>query len=255
MTHTPKPSIKDVPLSELTTLHELKRVSAEDVRAAVSAPFRQFAEQIAAAFNGEEVEHPELSAESLNAAAAQERAAKHAAEERAAAQRSAARDTQQQVAAQQPQPRTQPDPSPAPEAPAAAAPRDFFAEWEQLQAEEEQKTQVNEEDYITIPGFEIRADYQYRQEPDWVAPGIDFEVEVPERTETEDESGEEFGYGVEPEPEEDTDQRYPVRLWWPELEHEPNEIVFYRVVADDSEMVESPDAGDTLVYTLSLIHI
>ena len=38
MTHTPKPSIKDVPFSELTTLHELKRVSADDVREAVSAP-------------------------------------------------------------------------------------------------------------------------------------------------------------------------------------------------------------------------
>ena len=75
MTHTPKPSIKDVPFSELTTLHELKRVSADDVREAVSAPFRQFAEQIAAAFNGEEVDHPELSAQSLNAAAAQARAA------------------------------------------------------------------------------------------------------------------------------------------------------------------------------------
>ena len=155
MTHTPKPSIKDVPLSELTTLHELKRVSAEDVRAAVSAPFRQFAEQIAAAFNGEEVEHPELSAESLNAAAAQERAAQQAAEERAAAERSAARDKQQHVTASQAQPHSQPEPRPAPEAPAAAAPRDFFAEWEQLQAEEEQKTQVNEEDYITIPGLSL----------------------------------------------------------------------------------------------------
>lgn len=251
MTHTPKPSIKDVPLSELTTLHELKRVSAEDVRAAVSAPFRQFAEQIAAAFNGEEVEHPELSAESLNAAAAQERAAQQAAaaEERAAAERSAARDKQQHVTASQAQPHSQPDPRPAPEAPAAAAPRDFFAEWEQLQAEEEQKTQVNEEDYITIPDFGIRAEYQYRQDPNWVAPGIDVEVEVPENTDTGEESSEDFGYGVEPEPEEDTDQRHPVRLWWPELEHEPNEVVFYRVVADDSEMVASPDAGDTLVYT------
>ena len=44
MTHNPKPSITDMPLSELKSLHQLKRVSADDVRAAVSAPFRQFAE-------------------------------------------------------------------------------------------------------------------------------------------------------------------------------------------------------------------
>ncbi len=256
MTHTPKPSIKDVPFSELTTLHELKRVSADDVREAVSAPFRQFAEQIAAAFNGEEVDHPELSAESLNAAAAQERAADHkaaqqAANERAAAERAAAEQArrqqhEQQAAAVQ---QTQPHVQPGSEAPAAAAPRDFFAEWAELQAEEEQKTQVNEEDYITIPGFGIRAEYQYRQDPNWVAPGIEFEVEVPDTAAAEDESGDELGYGVEPEPEEESDQRHPVRLWWPELEHEPNDVVFYRVVADDSEMVASPDAGDTLVYT------
>ena len=98
MTHNPKPSIADVPLSELSTLHELKRVSADDVRDAVSAPFRQFAEQIAATFNGEEVAHPELSAEARNAAvtqeerAARERAAQEEAARERAAQEEAARE-------------------------------------------------------------------------------------------------------------------------------------------------------------------
>ena len=270
MTHNPKPSIADVPLSELRTLHELKRVSADDVRDAVSAPFRQFAEQIAATFNGEEVTHPELSAEARNAAvtqeerAARERAARErAAQEEAAARERAAREEAAQAeraarerAAREEAARVEAAPAfPQPQQTqkaqsVSAGPRDFFAEWEALQAEEEQKTQVNEEDYITIPGFGIRAEYQYRQEPDWVPPGINFEVEVPLEAQPEQDSQEEPGYGVEPEPvPEDTDQRHPVRLWWPELDHTPDEVVFYRVVADDSEMVASPDAGDTLVYT------
>lgn len=262
MTNNKKPSIADMPLSELKSLHQLKRVNADDVRAAVSAPFRQFAEQIAAAYNGEEVEYPELSAQARNAAvaqeerAAQERAAQERAEreraaqaeeqarqreqaQRAAAASAAAGGVAQAGFAAQPQP-AQP----------AAKPRDFFAEWEQLQEEEEQKTQVNEADYINIPNFRITAEYQFRQDPNWEAPGIEFEVEVPHQEKLEQESQEEPGYGVEPEPEpEDSDQRHPVRLWWPELEHSPEEVVLYRVVADDSEMVKSPDAGDTLVYT------
>ena len=249
MTHTPKPSIKDVPLSELTSLHELKRVSTEDVREAVSAPFKQFAEQIAAAFNGEEVNHSELSAEALNAAAAQKRAAaEREAAERAAKERAAQQQAQQQ-AQQATAQHSEPEPQAAPKEPVAAAPRDFLAEWEDLEREDEQKTQVNEDDYITIPNFRIKAEYQYRQDPNWVAPGIEFEVEVPDSNDAEDESNEDFGYGAEPEPEEETDNRHPVRLWWPELEHNPDEVVFYRVVADDSEMVASPDAGTTLMYT------
>lgn len=272
MTHNQKPSIADVPLSELKSLHQLKRVNADDVRAAVSAPFRQFAEQIAAAYNGEAVEHPELSAQARNAAVDQERAAQEraaqerAAQERAAQERAAQEHAERERAAQaeaqarqreqaqraaaaagvaQTGSAAQPQP-----AQAAAQPHDFFAEWEALQAEEEQKTQVNEEDYITIPGFGIKAEYQFRQDPNWEAPGIEFEVEVPQEAALEQESQEEPGYGIEPEPEpEDSDQRHPVRLWWPELEHAPDEVVFYRVVADDAEMVASPDAGDTLVYT------
>lgn len=272
MTHNPKPSITDMPLSELKSLHQLKRVNADDVRAAVSAPFRQFAEQIAAAYNGEEVAHPELSAQARNAAVAQE---ERAAQERAAQERAAQEKAAQERAAQEKAARAEEQarqreqaqraaaastaaggvaqagsaPQPEPAQP-AAQPHDFFAEWEALQAEEEQKTQVNEEDYITIPGFGIKAEYQFRQDPNWEAPGIEFEVEVPQEDALAQDSHEDFGYGIEPEPEpEDTDLRHPVRLWWPELEHSPDEVVFYRVVADDSEMVASPDAGDTLVYT------
>ena len=206
--------------------------------------------------------HPELSAQARNAAVAQEeRAAQERAAQERAAQEKAARAEEQARQREQAQraaaastaaggvaqvgPAPQPDP-----AQPAAQPHDFFAEWEALQAEEEQKTQVNEEDYITIPGFGIKAEYQFRQDPNWEAPGIEFEVEVPQEDALAQDSHEDFGYGIEPEPEpEDNDLRHPVRLWWPELEHSPEEVVFYRVVADDSEMVASPDAGDTLVYT------
>ena len=75
-------------MSQLKPLHDLQQVSADDVRASVSAPFRQFADQIAAAFNGQSVDVPDQRAEALNeqaAKAAQQSVSRHSLEDQPSA--------------------------------------------------------------------------------------------------------------------------------------------------------------------------
>ncbi len=236
MTHSSKFTIKDIPMSQLKPLHDLQQVSADDVRASVSAPFRQFADQIAAAFNGQSVDVPDQRAEALNeqaAKAAQQSVSRHSLEDQPSAPQHSDSSAGPEEASSEP----------------AAPALDLAAEWERIRLAKAQKTQVNEADYINIPGFKIDAKYEFREQPGWVPPGIKFEVEVPAKEEAED-SAEDVGYGAEPEPQpEDNDQRHPVRLWWPELEHAPNELVIYRVVGADSVMNPTPEDGEDLVFT------
>lgn len=63
---TQSPKITDIPLSQLRPLHDLEQVSAEDVRRHIAPQYGEFAEQIAAVFNGSAVAHPELNAANLN---------------------------------------------------------------------------------------------------------------------------------------------------------------------------------------------
>lgn len=63
---TQSPKITDIPLSQLLPLHDLEQVSAEDVRRHIAPQYGEFAEQIAAVFNGSAVAHPELNAANLN---------------------------------------------------------------------------------------------------------------------------------------------------------------------------------------------
>ncbi|HAT1396674.1 TPA: hypothetical protein I8W00_001176 [Corynebacterium striatum] len=66
MTQSQPAKITDIPLSQLMPLHAMRSVTVDDVRNALSPEFAQFAEQIAAVFSGENVEHPELFARNLN---------------------------------------------------------------------------------------------------------------------------------------------------------------------------------------------
>lgn len=65
MTQSQPAKITDIPLSQLMPLHAMRSVTVDDVRNALSPEFAQFAEQIAAVFSGESVEHPELFARNL----------------------------------------------------------------------------------------------------------------------------------------------------------------------------------------------
>lgn len=224
--------ITDIPLSQLTPLHSIEKVTEEDVRHALSPRFHRFAPAIAATFNGEKVQHEEISAASLSHEAQVARAAQEAQPQ--------ARQQQDQPA----QPQAQP-----------AQPVNWAAQWEQLQAKKKAKTQVNEADYVPLPPSVFEAPYQFLQPEGWVPPEVFYEIEVPEEDADSAEAGDAAGadledqYGVEPEPEEDDDIRHPVRIWWSPLEHEPDEQVLYRVVAEDKVMNASPDDGETLQIT------
>ena len=229
MTQSQPAKITDIPLSQLMPLHAMRSVSADDVRNALSPEFAQFAEQIAAVFSGESVEHPELFARNLNP------------------------EPQAEITGNFIQSETSEikDMSPHNESPQPQKPKkvfDWAAELAKLEAAKDSRTQVNEDDYTNLPASAFKVPYKGRQAAGWVAPEMHYEIEIP-AAQPQSDIPEEEAYGYEPSVEESSDARHPVRIWWEPLECQPGEMVLYRVVADDTEMIESPEAGETLMIT------
>lgn len=229
MTQPQPAKITDIPLSQLMPLHAMRSVTANDVRNALSPEYAQFAEQIAAVFSGENVEHPELFARNLNP------------EPQAEVTGSFIQSETSEIK----------DMSPNHESPQPQVPKkvfDWAAELAKLEAVKDSRTQVNEDDYTNLPASAFKVPYKGRQAAGWVVPEMHYEIEIP-AAQPQSDMPEEEAYGYEPSVEESSDERHPVRIWWEPLECQPGEMVLYRVVADDKEMIESPEAGETLMIT------
>ena len=242
---TQSPKITDIPLSQLRPLHDLEQVSAEDVRRHIAPQYGEFAEQIAAVFNGSAVAHPELNAANLNPQppAPEPQAAPQAPEPHAGATLSFSGTSEiKDMSPQKENPQSPQSPQPG------NKDIDWAAELAKLKAKENVRTQVNEDDYTNLPADAFSAPYKGKQPEGWVVPEMHAVVEVPETTDAAAEA-EEDPYGYEQPAEDNSDVRHPVRIWWEPVSAQPGELVFYRVVADDREMIASPEAGETLMIT------